>query len=316
MTQSTQSTSPKLSAKHALIIGCNGTFGGAVGRELQKQGWQVSGLIRAKSIAPSWLHKENIIIGDCTSLSDVQAAAKNVDVMVYGANPLYHQWAEKALQMLEPTALVAQTKQLHLLFPGNVYNFDPKLTPVIDEESPPNPVSEKGLIRNAMEQRLKLACDNGARVTVVRAGDFICKNADSSAISQLLSQRKNSWVLNNPSPKHHCHSYAWIPDLAANAVALLGVEQTGFNVYNEQGIRASHQDWLNALAANNLKVKSKNLPWWALKVMGIFHPIIKEVIKMRYLWQQSLLLDGRKMQRVLGDKYRCTPLNEVAKAMT
>ncbi|MFT4927127.1 MAG: nucleoside-diphosphate-sugar epimerase [Phenylobacterium sp.] len=302
--------------KRALIIGANGTFGGAVTQELLKQGWQVKALLRDAAKCPNWLNPADIVVGHCESLADVKAAAGDVNLIVYGANPLYHQWHEKALKMLEPTAVVAQTYRLQILFPDNVYSYNPQQTPLIDETSLQNPVTDKGQIRMVMEQRLQQACNNGATVTLVRAGDFIARGADSSWFNQLLTKRKNGWVLTNPSPQGHCHNYVWIPDLAANAVALVDIDSHGFNVWHGQGINASHQDWLDALTSLDLANKSRTLPWWALKVIGLFHPVVREVVKMRYLWQQSLQLDGRKMQAALGEKYQTTSLTDVIRAMT
>lgn len=302
--------------KTALIIGCNGTFGSAMGKELLKQGWQVKALVRNENKKPDWLRPSDVVVGSCESVHDVKAVAQDVSVIVYAANPLYHQWQQKAHKMLEPTVRVAEALGLHIVFPGNVYGFNPQITPMISESSTFNAVTDKGEIRNAMEQRLKQACINGATVTLIRAGDFIAKGADSSWINHMLSKRKNSWSLANPSPEGHKHCYAYIPDLAANAVALLDIDKHGYNVWNEQGTVASHQDWINALNALKLNVKSKTLPWWAFKLLGLINPAVKEAVKMRYLWQQTMLLDGSKMQAALGQKYQNTSLLEISKKLT
>jgi len=306
----------KSETKTALIIGCNGTFGNAVGLELLNQGWRVKALLRNSNKKPGWLADSDIHIGNCESFNEVQKAAEDVDLLVYAANPLYNQWPEKAEKMMEPTIKIAEINAIHILFPGNVYGYNPLLTPSVNEQSKPDPVTDKGRIRIAMEQRLQRAAQNNATVTVIRAGDFIAKDADSSWFNQLLTKRGRAWSLSNPSPQGHRHCYAWLPDLAANAVAVLALDKQGFNVWHESGVVASHQDWLNTMTKLGLKVKSKTLPWWLLKVVGLFNPIIKEVVKMRYLWQQSLVLDGSKMQTVLGGNYRSSSLTDIVTAMT
>ena len=50
--------------------------------------------------------------------------------------------------------------------------------------------------------------------------------------------------------------------------------------------------------------------------MGIFNPLMKELIKMSYLWKQDLLLDGSKMKAALGDKIQQTSLEQVMKVFT
>ncbi|NQZ08265.1 MAG: NAD(P)H-binding protein [Algicola sp.] len=300
----------------ALIIGCNGTFGSSTGQELLKQGWRVKALVRNKNKQPDWLNAEDVVIGNCEQLQDVTLAATDVDLIVYAANPLYHQWHKKAMKMLEPTVQVAEKRKLHILFPGNVYGYNPLTTPMIDENSPTDAVTDKGQIRNKMEQRLKRASVNGATVTLIRAGDFIAKGADSSWINHMLSKRKNGWTLANPSPEGHKHNYAYLPDLAANAVALIDIDKSGYNEWNEPGVVASHQDWLSALTLLGLNIKSTTLPWWAFKLLGLVLPPVREAVKMRYLWQQPLLLDGKKMRAALGEKYSSTPLVDISRVLT
>jgi nucleoside-diphosphate-sugar epimerase len=261
--------------KTALIIGCNGTFGSATGQALLKQGWRVKALLRNKNKQPAWINPQGVVIGSCENFHDVTLAATDVDLIVYAANPLYHQWHKKSMKMLEPTVQVAEKLKLHILFPGNVYGYNPLTTPVINENSPTDAVTDKGQIRIEMEQRLKQACVNGAVVTLIRAGDFIAKGFDSSWINHILSKRKNGWSLANPSPEGHKHNYAYLPDLAANAVALLEIDKSGYNEWNEPGVVASHQDWLSALTLLGLNIKSTTLPWWAFKLLGLERRMVK-----------------------------------------
>jgi hypothetical protein len=39
-------------------------------------------------------------------------------------------------------------------------------------------------------------------------------------------------------------------------------------------------------------------------------PSLKEVMEMRYLWQQHIILDGQKMAGFMGDNLQKTPLTE------
>ncbi|MCG7585951.1 NAD(P)H-binding protein [Photobacterium sp. OFAV2-7] len=247
--------------KSALVIGCTGAFGSAIAKELLSCGWTVKALMRNPDKCPTWLPSSQVIEGDCRSLTDVEKAAKDIDLIVYGANPIYTDWHKKAEAMLEPTALVAEKRSLHVLFPGNVYAFDPSKTPTISETSEQCPVTDKGVIRQRMEQRLKQASQRGATVTLVRIGDFIAKNSESAMINHLLVRIRKSWTLANPSPATHQHNFAWLPDVAANAVALLSHDKSGFNVWHEPGIVTTHQQWLSAFEKLKLPVKSIKFPW-------------------------------------------------------
>lgn len=328
--------------RSALLIGCNGTFGSAVGKELLAQGWQVKLLIRDIKKVPKWFSRtqqtqspttvnnseQHIWLGDCSVQSDVEQAARDVDIIVYAANPVYNQWHKYAFAMLEPSIITAEKFGLHILFPGNVYGYNPLTTPIIDENSIQDPVTDKGVIRNQMERRLVEACNNGATVTVIRSGDFIAKNSETSWINHFLSKKKKHWSLADPSAgaslydlnAPHQHSYVWVNDLAKNSVALLDYDQLHnsgtYNHWCEPGLFSSHQDWLDAFTENNISVKSTSFPWWGLKIWSWFHSMMKEVMKMRYLWQQSLELDGSKIKKALGQNYHSTPLKQIVKTLT
>ncbi|HET8903035.1 MAG TPA: NAD(P)H-binding protein, partial [Saccharospirillum sp.] len=148
--------------KTALIIGINGNFGSQMALALREQGWAIRALMRDPAKAPAWLKSEFVIKGNAQDDSAVLQAAQGVDLMVYAANPPYHRWPQEAMAMLEPAVKAAEQLKLQLLFPGNVYVYAPQAAP-IDEQVSMNPPTDKGLIRQQMEQRLQRASEQGAR---------------------------------------------------------------------------------------------------------------------------------------------------------
>lgn len=299
----------------ALVIGCTGAFGGAVAKELIRCGWAVTALMRTPENSPTWLSKSQVFVGDCLSFHDVEKAAEGVKLIVYAANPSYLDWQDLAEAMLEPVAMIAEKNALHILFPGNIYGYDPLKTPIISENTKPSPITDKGVIRQRMERRLEQASRRGATVTLIRTGDFLVKNSDSSVINRLLVKRKTGWKLYNPSPSSHYHSFAWLPDVAANAVALLCHDKKGFNVWNDPGIVTTHQQWLWVFKTLGIPIQSKPFPWGMLRAFSWFHPMSGEIMKIRYLWQHDLILDGTKIQSVLKTQYRTRSLTDIVKEL-
>lgn len=142
--------------KTALILGISGNFGAQMAMALHGANWQIRALVRDKSKAPNWISSENVWVGDASDEKAVEQAAAGVDLIVYGVNPTYDRWPQDALRLLEPSVRVAEKHNLRLLFPGNVYNFAPSSEPITENASM-SPVTEKGVIRVNMEQRLRLA---------------------------------------------------------------------------------------------------------------------------------------------------------------
>src|ERR1700730_18452086 len=139
----------------ALIIGATGGIGHAATGALIAHGWSVSALHRDparaaagfRSIPVEWAK------GDAMSAADVTAAAKDVNVILHGANPpRYRRWRELAVPMLANSIAAAKASGARVIFPGNVYNFGPNAGTVVDETAPQNPRTRKGAVRVEMEK--------------------------------------------------------------------------------------------------------------------------------------------------------------------
>src|SRR5262245_16589429 len=160
----------------ALVIGATGGIGGEVTRALLAAGWQVRALHRAPEGASrrvSGLGRVEWVRGDAMSPEDVTRAARGVGVIVHAVNPPgYKNWHGLVLPMLDSSIAAAKENGARLVLPGTVYNYGPDAPAVVGENTPQNPVTRKGKIRVAMEQRLLAASREGLNVLIVRAGDF------------------------------------------------------------------------------------------------------------------------------------------------
>jgi nucleoside-diphosphate-sugar epimerase len=300
--------------KTALIIGSNGNFGTEMAIALQQAGWKVRALVRDAGKANKQLKFDEVVQGDAMSRHDVEQAARGVEVIVYAASPPYPRWSELALKMLEPTVLVAQKLQLRILFPGNVYGLLPSEVD-LNEQAINAPVTEKGKIRVQMETRLKQAASQGAKVTIVRSGDYIGPRMAVSWHSQIFKKTKQGIKMAMPHDEQHEHFWTYLPDLSANVAQLLDRPQSDFDVWNDTGFTLKTEDWKIAFAANGLATKTTRFPWWMYRLLAMVSPTLKEVMKMRYLWQQRIVLDGQKMADALGEDLKKTPLTKIVRQL-
>lgn len=296
--------------KTALILGISGNFGAQMAMALHGENWQIRALVRDKSKAPNWVSSENVWVGDASDEKAVEQAAAGVDLIVYGVNPTFDRWPQDALRLLEPSVRVAEKHNLRLLFPGNVYNFAPSSEPITEDTSM-SPVTEKGVIRVNMEQRLRLASQQGASITIVRAGDYIGPKTQLGWLDAILKQKQDRATMQFPHDEQHVHFWCYLPDFCANTAKLMSLPQSHFEVWHDEGLTLSQKDWQQAFLANGQLLKTTRFSWWLLKVIGLFKPVIGEVVKMRYLWQQPVILSGKKMRKALGDNFQSTPLSEI-----
>lgn len=284
--------------KKALVLGITGGFGGHVARALLADGWQVTALVRDARKVSKDFATATIIEADATSEQALIEHGQGCSVLVYGLNPQYKDWANLSLPWLNSSLRAAKNLNARLVFPANVYNFNPNQTPVINETSPMQAVDQKGHIRIAQEQAIETFVQHGGKALLLRCGDYIAKDAPSAWFNMLIKPNK---VLATTKPSTQ-HSWAYLPDVGESVAKLLATELEDHSVYHFAGHNISFNDW-QAVTGGKLGT----FPWWAIYLVAPFMPNLREVIGMRYLWRQPLALDNSKLVKQIGGEPR-TPL--------
>lgn len=300
--------------KKALIIGITGGFGGHVARALARKGFSLRALMRDPTKLPDRYKGTEVIVGDAANIEDVRRAAEGVELIVYAVNPPKYHWQGVVLPLLENTAQVAEEKKLTVVFPGNVYVFDPKDGPLFDESTPHRPVSSKGKMRQDMEARLKVASKNGARIIVIRMGDFIGENLASDWFQHLIKPTKNGYKLAAVGDQGLIHTWAYLPDVGNTIVALLekSAEFDAYSVFHFKGHQLSFNDIAHAIEqVSDKQVTIGSFPWMLLRLMSPFSKMFKGLIEMRYLWNEVILLDETKLANTLAAAVPHTELTQV-----
>lgn len=297
----------------ALIIGATGGIGGETAAALARHGWTVCGLTRQPQ--PAHLHID-WILGDAMIADDVLRAAQGVQLIVHAANPPgYRDWDKLVLPMIDHTIAAAKAVGARIVLPGTIYNFGPDAFPSLREDSPQHPRTRKGAIRVAMEQRLEAAASAGASVLIVRAGDFlgprVTANSNfSSAMIQRGAPVKRIFEL---ARRGTSHAWAYLPDLGETIARLLDRESelAAFDVFHFAGYQLAEGEMAQAIirATGNPKLRVWPFPWPLVLALQPFVRLFRELAEMRYLWRESIALDGSKLKAFLGNDLPATPLD-------
>ncbi len=303
------------SKQTALVLGATGGIGGAVARALLARGWQVRALHRDPARVSGSIPGVTWVQGDAMAPAMVLAAAQGVDVIVHAVNPPgYHNWAGLVLPMLDSTIAAARQTGARIVLPGTVYNYGPDAFPRLTEESAQRPVTRKGAIRVAMEQRLRDASADGVRTLIVRAGDFFGPGSGNSWFAQVAAPGKPLARVVYPGPPDVGHAWAYLPDLAETMVRLLerGERLGPFETFHfgghwfERGVEMAEAV---RRAAGKPDLAIEGFPWWLAWLSSPFVEVMRELREMRYLWQTAVRLDNRKLVAFLGEEPH-TPLDE------
>ena len=297
--------------KTALVIGITGNFGRHVAQALAQQGWSLRALLRSPAALPPAFSDAQVFKGDAADIDSVRTAAQGADLIIYGVNPPYNQWATTVVPWINNAATVAEELGLTLVFPGNVYIFNPADGPEFDESSRARPVTEKGVLRQAMEERLQRAAQGGARVIIVRAGDFIATGAKNPWLDALIKRTKHGYALSAPGERDLIHTWAYLPDLAQTVAQLVAKRDAlpPFSVFHFRGYRLSFDDLADAIrTVTGRTVVLKKFPWWLMRLAAPFSTFVRALFEMRYLWNYELNLSDAKLRTLLQQPIAHTPV--------
>ncbi len=56
----------------------------------------------------------------------------------------------------------------------------------------------------------------------------------------------------------------------------------------------------------------QQIPWWMLRVIGLFSGIVRELIELRYLFDDCVILDGSRLRKLLP-QFADTPVREAVR---
>ena len=306
----------------ALVLGATGGIGGEMVRQLLAAGWQVRALARGELRSPRndgviWLR------GDAMVAADVVAASKGCAVIVHAVNPPgYRDWDKLVLPMLDNSIAAARLEHATIVLPGTIYNYGSDAFPVLLEDAAQQPSTRKGAIRVELEARLQRASAQGARVLIVRAGDFFGPQASNSWFAQgLVKPGQPVRTVQYPGRPGIGHQWSYLPDVARAMVELLAI-RAGLPAFARFHL-AGHWDhdgrqMTAAIArvvqqATGRAPRIKPFPWWLMNLAAPFVATLRELREMRYLWQTPVRMDNAKLLAVLGHEPH-TPLDEAVRA--
>jgi len=309
----------------ALVLGATGGIGGAVARALSARGYHV----RAMHRAAGTVHRKSSggskavaewVVGNAMNRADVVSAASGASVIFHGVNPPgYRNWAKLVLPMIDNTVAAAQASGARILMPGTIYNYGPDAFPLLGETSPQNPQTVKGRIRVALEQRLEQAAGEGVPVILVRAGDFFGPGAGNNWFAQgLIKPGTPVKSVSLPGRPGRAHSWTYLPDMAETFVSLLERAQDlpAFSRFHMRGhVDPDGYGMAQAIrrAVGNDRLPFKRFPWWMVPMLSPVVPVFRELLEMRYLWREEILLDNSHLVELLGEEPQ-TALDEAVAA--
>lgn len=243
------------------------------------------------------------VVGDITNHDFAARALSGARVVYDCMNPLYHQWPELLLPIAAGAIHGAARAGAKLVALDCLYMYGRPTGP-IREDSTLTPCSKKGALRVALGAlRLDAHARGDVRVAIGRASDFFGPDLPSSAFGDRFYERaragKTVECMGNPDMPH---SLTYVHDVA-RSLALLGERPEALGqVWHLPSLPALSTREINTRLgrALGLNVRTQRVPKIALRVGGLFSPMLRELVEMTYQWEVPFVIDDSKFRTTFG----------------
>jgi len=231
--------------------------------------------------------------GDARDLDFAAKAGAGATTVIDCMNPPYHKWKDDLLAMGRGSLHAAKTSNAKLVALDCLYMYGAPAGPM-SETTPNAPRSAKGELR---VQLADLRLTSGHPVAIGRASDFFGPALDQSwwsprALSRLLAGKPME-LSGDPDL---LHSYSFADDVAAGLVSLATSDETG--IWHLPTLPAMTT---RALAAHLVATPTfSKLSPLMLRAIGLFKPMMKELIEMSYQWEHPFVIDDAKFRARFG----------------
>ena len=304
--------------KTALVLGATGGIGGEVARTLLARGWHVRALHRnpqpGRADGFDWRR------GDAMSPADVIAAAEGAALIVHAVNPPgYRNWAKLVLPMLDSTHRRRQAPRRDDPAAGHRLQLWPRRLPDPDRGLAAAPAPPA---RARSASRWRRACAPPPRP---RPG------AGGARRRLLRPARRQQLVFARPgqagaaAPGHH---RAGRPrhrppvGLPARRGRDDGAPRRGGPAgafrhlpHGRPVGPGRHRDdrRRSATVLGDPDLPVRRFPWPLVRLAQPVVPFFRELAEMRYLWQQPIRMDNRRLVEAIGAEPH-TPLGQAVRA--
>ncbi len=299
------------------ILGSSGIIGKEVARELFRSYTKDIRLVsrNPKQVNPT----DQLFKADLLDRNAVMEAVKGSKVVYLTVGIQYSAkiWAEQWPVIMRNVVDACIAHKAKLVFFDNVYSYG-KVDGIMTEETPYNPCSKKGTVRlsviNMMMDEVK---KGNLEALIARAADFYGPGTPLSFINVMVlanyAKGKKAQVMGNINTKH---SFTYTPD-AGKATAILGNTPSAYNqVWHvpTSAEKLTGVDFINMIAGMmGTKPRFSILSKTMCRLLGLFMPLLKELVEMMYQNDRDYFFDSSKFEKRFG--WTATPYKVGIKVM-
>jgi nucleoside-diphosphate-sugar epimerase len=292
------------------LFGAAGAIGGSITAELRSksQPYRVVGRNRAELESKFGSDpRAEIVTWNPDDPASVRAAARGIDTIFYLVGVPYWQFElHPALMRKTLDGAIAESVK-HLVLIGTVYPFGRPQTERVNEDHPRDPHTFKGRMRKEQED-LVLAADAAGTIktTILRLPDFYGPHVEKSFLDSAFHAAIHGGRAQLVGPIDMPHEFVYVPDVGPIAVALANEPRAYGRPWNlaDPSVITQRAFVERIFREAGRKPKFIVANTTVLRVMGLFNPLMRELVEMNYLFQTPIVMDDSALRALLGNLHK------------
>jgi nucleoside-diphosphate-sugar epimerase len=291
------------------IIGAAGAIGVSAASAFDERqiSYRVVGRNRAR-LETLFAGRAEIASADMGDASQAEKVLEGVDTVLYTVGLPYPEFRRHPLLMRSALDAARRAGVKRAGVVSSVYSYGVPRTARVAETHPREPESRKGQHRKEQEDIALQAHSESLGTFVLRLPDFYGPHAENSLADMMfraaLDGKTATWLGDPDLP----HEFIFVPDAGPVIVDLLHNDSSFGQAWNLAGAGTiTGREFITAVhSAAGRTPKLRSVGSAMLRVGGVFSPMLRELVELRYLGYTPVILDDTKLHKHLGS-VRKTP---------
>lgn len=235
--------------------------------------------------------------------ASIRAAAAGLQTVIYLVGVPYDQFAKHPPLMEKTLAGVMAAGVERFILIGTVYPYGRARSNPVSEGHPREPHTFKGQMRLAQENLVLAAHgQNGLSTLVLRLPDFYGPGIERSLLNGVFDAAATGKRAQILGPVDVPHEFIFLPDVGPVVETLTRTPDAYGRWWHVAGAgtitqrEVARQAYALAGREPKLMIAGKTM----LRVLGLFNPLMRELVEMNYLITEPLVLDDSALTRLIG----------------
>ncbi|MFM0228219.1 NAD-dependent epimerase/dehydratase family protein [Paraburkholderia dipogonis] len=235
--------------------------------------------------------------------ASIRAASQGLQTVIYLVGVPYDQFAAHPPLMDRTLAGVTAAGVERFILIGTVYPYGRARGNPIRENHPREPHTFKGQMRLAQENLVLAAHGrDGLSTLVLRLPDFYGPGIERSLLNGVFEAAANGKRAQVIGPVDVPHEFIYLPDIGPVVEQLTRTPEAYGRWWHLAGAgtitqrEVARQAYALAGRQPKLMVAGKTL----LRVLGLFNPLMRELVEMNYLMTEPVVLDDSALTELIG----------------